>query len=167
MQITYNITQEDQKKYISSSFISHKKHKFKVISIIVIIVLSFSFILALTIKEYFHSIIALILLALNVFIYHLNPKRFKKKYIRSLKNSGILEETRIIDISDNELKFSSSLRTVIHQYSDIKNISIINDYFIVISFKHEDSIAIPKSAFSNDIEMIDFINKIKTNAKIL
>lgn len=167
MQITYNLTEEDQKKYISTNFEPKKISPRKIIILIAAIFFFFLALIFLIISDYPWAIIMFAIAILYCYLLYGLPKKYKKKYLDKLTSTGVLKETKTIEVNDGELRFTSPSRTVIHQYSDIKDISIINNYFIIIIFKHEDSIAIPKSAFSNNTEMIDFINQIKTNAKIL
>lgn len=165
MQISYKLTEDDQRKYISTNFSNNSK--LKIIPIIAIILLSISFILSFALNDLFYTVLIFILLCLVIFLYYIKPRVLKNKYIKNLKTSGIFNETKTIEIGDNELKFSSPSRTSTHKYSDVTSITLVNDYFIHISFKHSDSIVIPKSAFSDEIDMIDFINKIKLYAKII
>ncbi|HOA79960.1 MAG TPA: YcxB family protein [Defluviitaleaceae bacterium] len=165
MQISYKLTEDDQRKYISTNFSNNSK--LKIIPIIAIILLSISLILSFTLDDLFYTVIIAALLFLIVFLYYINPRNLKNKYIRDLKASGILGETKTIEVNENNLTVSSLSRTTVYQHSDVTNVSVVNDYFIYISFKHGDSIVIPKSAFTNEIDMIDFINKIKLYAKII
>ena len=167
MQITYNVTEEDQKKYIATNFVQKKTSFRKIIIILSIIVLIFSSLTLFAVSEYFLGSVAFFFAALYFYFCFLYPKRLKKKYLQKLNSTGILEETKTVEVSDDELRFISSSRKTSHKYSDIFKISILKDNFILINFKHEDSLAIPKSAFSDNAEMTNFINKIKSNAKIL
>lgn len=167
MQITYNITEEDQKKYISTNFEPKKISPRKIIMILVTIFFFFLALMFLIISDYLWAIIMFAVAILYCYLIYDLPKKHKKKYLDKLKSSGLLEETKIVEVSQNELKFSSPSRTTAHSYLDLSNITVIEDNFILINFKHADGIVIPTSAFSNKNEMIDFINQIKTNAKIL
>lgn len=165
MQVDYKFTEEDQRKYLSTNF--NNNPKFKIIPILAIILLSVSLILSFTLDDFFYTIVLLAILFLVIFFYYINPRIIKNKYIKNLKSSGVLDENKTIEVSEYELKISSQSRTTAYQYSDITSISIINDYFIHVNFSLGDSIIVPKTAFSTNTEMIDFINKIKSNAKII
>lgn len=167
MQITYNLTEEDQKKYISTNFEPKKISPRKIIILIAAIFFFFLALMFLIISDYLWAIIMFAIAILYCYLLYGLPKKYKKKYLDKLKSSGLLEETKIVEVNSNELKFSSPSRTTTHSYSDLSNISVVGDNFILINFKHADGIVIPTSAFSSKDEMINFINQIKTNAKIL
>lgn len=167
MKITYKLTNDDIQNYISTNFETNKFNSRKIILILGIVIFSFIGLVFLSISDYFEGVL---MFALVIFYFYLLfglPKRAKKKYINSLKSSGYLDETKVIEVNENEFKFETPSKTSIYHCSNISNISVIKDNFVLINFKHEDSLLIPTSAFSSKDEMVDFINTIKSNAKIL
>ena len=167
MQITYKLTEEDLGKYISTDFKAKEKPISKIISTIAVIILVLIVLMALIAKEYFIAIcIFLLLIAIYVADKYV-PKRLKKKYIKKLKETSTINELRTIELKEDEIVVSLPSRTSIYKYSEITSVNLVNNYFVLIEFNLGDSIAIPGSAFSNNTDKIDFINRIKTNAKIL
>lgn len=162
MKITYSITEEDLKKYVSSDFSAKNKTIPKLLLFIGGFALIAILLLALIAKDYSFAIPITVFLVVIYFILK-SPKLLKKKYLSRINT----EDERIIEINENHLTVTNPTRTTSYKFNEIKEVAFINDYFVFIKFNPGDSLLIPKSAFSNDTEMIDFINQIKTNAKIL
>lgn len=162
MQITYNLTEEFKEKYISTNFDTKTKAILRIIILVSSIVLLIISLMAIIAKDLILFMFPMIISIIGFYVAFL-PKILKKKYFKSLD----FDDNKVVQIDKDGLFFKSSSRTTHFNYSEIKSIRLIDNYFILIVFRPGDSIAIPKYAFSNDNEMIDFINKIKSNAKIL
>jgi hypothetical protein len=162
MKIDYKITDEDKQKYISSDLNTKKKTIPKIMVFVSSIILLLISLMALIAKDYAFATPILIFLAIIHLLVNL-PKLLKKKYIKSID----VNEERSVQVNDDSLTVANSSRTTIYKYSDIKSVDLINNYFVLIKFKLGDSVVIPGSAFSNTDDNIDFINKIKTNARII
>ncbi len=167
MKITYTLTDEDFQKYISTNFEPNKFNIKKIFFVFVIVIFSLASLLFFIFNEYTLGIIMLSVVVLYVFLLIEYPKIMKKKYLKKLESSGKLNELKTIELNVDECRFISPSRTIIQDYSDFSSISVLNNDFIMITFKQEDSMVVPISAFSNKDEMITFVNRIKTNAKIL
>lgn len=167
MQISYKLTEEDLKKYISTNFNPKKRTILKIISTIGVVVLIIIVLMALISQDYFFATCITLFLIVIYTLDKFAPKHLKKKYIKKLKETSAINELRTIELKDDEIVVSSPSRTSIYKYSEITSVNLVNNYFVLIKFNLGDSIAIPGSAFSDNTEKIDFINRIKTNAKIL
>lgn len=162
MKITYSITKEDFNKYISSDFSTRNKTIPKILLFIGSFILMIILLMALIAKDYSFAIPIIIFLGIIYFASY-SSKLLKKKYLNKID----IKDERTIEINENHLTVTNSTRTTSYKFDEVKEINFINDYFVLIKFKPGDSIVIPKTAFSDNTKMIDFINKIKTNAKIL
>ncbi len=162
MKITYNITEEDLKKYVSSDFSTKDKTISRILLFIGGFVLIAILLLALIAKDYSFAMPITVFLVVIYFILK-SPKLLKKKYLNRINT----EDERIIEINENHLTVTNSTRTTSYKFNEIKEVTFVNDYFIFIRFNPGDSLLIPKTAFSDNMEMIDFINKIKVKSKIL
>ncbi len=167
MQVSYRFTKDDIDNYLSTNFPLKKKRISNIIFIIGITFLVITDLMFLIIKDYsytlFFTFFIILLLALNKYI----PKHMKKKYINKLKSTGLIEELTTIELKEDEITISSPSSTSTFKYSVIEKVSLIKNYFVLIEFKSGENIVIPGSAFSSNTEIIDFINQIKTKAKIL
>lgn len=167
MKIIYTLTEEDQGKYLSTNFAPKKiKARMGVMSVIMFFLFLFSF-YSFAGSSYIMGSFFLFFALLYFYLIFTAPKKAKKKYLDELKSTGVLSETKTVEASDNELRFTSPSRIVVHAYEDVSNVTVVNDSFVQINFKHADMILIPPSAFSNNDEIIEFVNLIKLNAKIL
>lgn len=162
MKINYKITNEFKERYISTNFDVKNKTILRSIVFIASIILLFISLIALISQDYSLFIVPLVI-ALSGFYITFLPRILKKKYIKSLD----FNNENIVEVNESDLTIVSSSRTTTFNYSQVKEIYLVSNYFIFIRFRPGDSIVIPKYAFSDDTETIDFINKIKINAKIL
>lgn len=162
MQITYTLTEEDKEKYLKSNFDTKKRTVPKVMVFLGSFVLLLILFMALIAKDYSFTVpLSIFLVFILLILYY--PKQLKKKYIKGLNSN----DERSIELKESALVVSSSTRETSYSYTDIKKVDFINDYFVLIEFKLGDSIVIPKSAFQDNLNIITFINLIKTNAHIL
>jgi len=118
--------------------------------------------MALIAKDYSFAISIIIFLGIIYFILQ-SPKFLKKKQLNKIDT----KDERTIEINENHLTVTKPTRITSYKFNEIKEVTLVNDYFVFVKFNLGDSLLIPKYAFLNDTEMIDFINQIKTNAKIL
>ena len=167
MKITYTITEDDQQKYIMTDFGKKKFSLSKIIMTLVIIFFSLFGCIYFIVSEYFFGFFMFSIAILYFYLLRYHPRRIKKKYLNKLMSSGILGETKTVEVTPDGLKYESPSRTTIYKYASLSNISILDDSFVFIEFNSGDSLLIPTSAFSSNDEMVDFINTIKSNAKIL
>lgn len=163
MKLSYAFTDEDLEQYIKTDF-NNKKNKIlsKLLMFVLIFITVFISLAFLFTKDLSFLILSIILLILTYFLSN-KTKFLKKKYINKIKTDG--EKT--VEITDTHLILTSLTRSSSFTLDEIKEVNLINNYFIFIKFSLDDTFVIPKSAFSTDVEMINFINLIKTNAKIL
>lgn len=162
MKITYTLTDEDLQKYTTTDFINSNKIIPKILIFVGSFVLIVILLMAIIAKDYSFIIpITIVFMLLHVILK--SPKFFKKKYLKTINTN----EKRIVEIGDNDLIVTNSTRSTYYKFSEIKEVSFVNDYFVFIKFYQGDSLIIPRTAFSDNEELIDFINKIKSNAKIL
>lgn len=166
MLITYKITEEDKKRYISSNLITNKSKMLNIIFLLCFLILFSITLLALIAKDYFFAFSVFAVSMVLLILVRNAPKFQKKKYISSLEKNSYLNETRTVRIDENHLMVGTSSRTTCYKFLDIKKVES-DGYFVVITFRAGDSVAIPGSAFSNYEERIDFLNLIRTKAKII
>ncbi len=162
MQITYNITEECKEKYISSDFNTKNKTFLKIFVFLSSFILIVILLMALIAKDYSFAVPIIIFLGIMYFILQ-SPKLLKKKQLNKIDT----KDERTVEINENHLTVTKPTRTTSYKFNEIKEVTLVNDYFVFVKFNLGDSLLIPKYAFLNDTEMIDFINQIKTNAKIL
>jgi hypothetical protein len=162
MKITYSITEEDLKKYVSSDFSAKNKTIPKLLLFIGGFALIAILLLALIAKDYSFAIPIIVFLVV-IYLILKSPKLLKKKYLNKIDT----KDERIIEIDENHLTVTNSTRTTSYKFNEIEEVTFVNDYFIFIRFNPGDSLLIPKTAFSDSMEMIGFINKIKVKSKIL
>lgn len=162
MLITYKITDADKRKYSSSSLNKKKQTVPKLLFYSGTIILVLISLIAIIAKDFSFATPIIAFLIVTHLLANI-PKLLKNKYIKSIDS----DEERTIEISKDSLIISNPSRSTSYNYSDIKSVDYVDDYFVLIKFNLGDSSLIPVSAFSNNTEMIDFVNKIKTNAKIL
>lgn len=161
MKITYTFSDDDQMKYINTNF-DTKITPRKIILVIAIIVFSFLGLAFMFSSDYYYAFLMFAFVAFYLYLLFGYPKRVKKKLSKT-----VVGVQRIVEITESELTIIEPTRTNIYKLSEIKTVNLIDDYFASIGFDDNYSFVIPKSAFPTKDEMIDFINKIKTNAKIL
>ena len=162
MKVTYTLNDADIKKFMSSDFRTKKNTILKIILVVTFIILTLILLISLIAKDYlFSTPLFLFLLFVSIILYY--PKVLKKKYIKNLNT----DNKKAIELKEGVLVVSSSDRKTSYNYTDIKKVNFVNDYFVLIEFKPGDSIVIPKSAFNDNLEITTFINLLKTNAHIL
>lgn len=164
MQITYKLTEDDQKKYISANF--QPKNKNILLRILLIVLLTLSIVL-FGLEEQIFATAFLVIDVVCFLLYFILPKSYKTKYIKNLDNAGVLNESKTIDVKDDELLITSPSRSTAYKYSDVASVSVISTDFIMLKFKHGDSLLLPISAFDSSAEKTEFINTVKLKAQIL
>ena len=162
MKITYTLTDEDLQKYTTTDFVNKNKIAPKTLIFIGSFILIIILLIAIIAKDYSYVVSIALFFMILYFILQ-SPKFFKKKYLKALNT----DEERIVEIGDKDLMVINSTRSTSYKFSEIKEVNFVNEYFVFVKFNPGDSLIIPKTAFSNNEEIIDFINKIKTKARIL
>jgi len=162
MKITYTLTDEDLNKFSTSNFSNKNKTIPKVLFFAASLVLIVILIMALIAQDYIFALMPAIFLLIAYFILK-SPKILRNKYLKSIDTTGV----RAVEINNSELIATNSSRSTSYRLNTVDKVELLDDYFVFIKFNQGDSLIIPSSAFSTKDEMINFINKIKTNAKIL
>lgn len=166
MQLKYTITDEDNKRFIACNFQNQDK-RYRFFSHLIFIVAILYFIITLISQNYKVIISSLFLVGALYYVYFIAPKNSRKKYLKKLEQSEFLNEERTIMLENEQVTLKTKSRTLSHEYTNIEKISTIDNYFVIISFKYNDSITIPNSAFENNNQKIEFINTLKLKAGIL
>lgn len=166
MQLRYSITDDDSKRFIKCNFQNQNK-KYKIFSYFILLVAVLFFIATLIAKDFTNAIVFLVLIIVLYFAYFQSPKITRKRHLKKLKDSGFLNEERIVTLEDKQISLHSESRKLSHEYSNIEKISVLDGYFVIVGFKYEDSFIIPSSAFENENQKIAFINTIKLKSGIL
>lgn len=165
MEIKYSFTETDYKKYINSDFnLISPKRRILIRAINVVIV--FLILISLFFNDLTFTLTLSAIYALFVYLQVFQPRLMKKQLIKKLKKSDLLEG-KTIRLDDDKMHIIDKNTTFSHLYSNIEKIDVIKDAFILILFKSQNSFVVPISAFKDHNEKVDFINKIKTSAKIL
>ncbi len=165
MEINYSLTETDYKKYISSDFnlISTKKRTLiRAINVITV----FLILISLFFRDLTFTLALAVIFAFFIYLQVFQPRLMKIQLIKKLNKANLLG-VKTIRLDDEKMHIIDKLSTSAHLYSSIEKIAIIEDAFVLILFKTQNSFVVPISAFKDHNEKVDFINKIKSLAKIL
>ena len=127
MQVSYKITDEFKDKYLSIDFDEKRKSNIRKAILIICIALIIFAIIALYNRRYLLFTFPTLISLPGIYLAFL-PKTIKRKYIEKLDPN----EKSIIKINDNYLTISGSGKTANVDYSEIKDLKIVGDYFLVI-----------------------------------
>lgn len=156
MQVSYTINDEFKEKYLSINFDGKAMTKKRRLFLFMSLALIGASFVALYLKKYILFSFCLLISLPGIYITFL-PKVIKRKYIESLNQN----ERSTIKLRDDTLTVSGGSHFAEVSYSQITDLKVYDDYFLVITFDGNNSLLIPRYAFSNDQQMDTFIETLK------
>lgn len=171
MLLKYNLNEQDYIEYSLFKAINdpawNKRKKINTIAGAFLIICA----LILFFAETYVAAIAFTLIAASFFFSSSQRwiSRLAKKNIKKLlldeKNKGLFNE-RTFELKENGFELTTGTRKSMLSYAEITKV-YLDDKFVYIDLNLLDSTIIPVRTFQTENEKIDFVNFLKTKAKIL
>ena len=156
MQVSYKITDEFKEKYLSIDFDEKRKSNMRKVILLISIALIIFALIALYNRRFLLFTFPTLISLPGIYIAFL-PKTIKRKYIEKLDPN----EKSVIKINEDHLTISGSGKLANVEYSQIKDLKIVGDYFVVIVFNDGNAALIPNYAFTDNSHRDNYVSTLR------
>ncbi|GKX68211.1 hypothetical protein rsdtw13_34690 [Clostridium sp. TW13] len=138
-----------------------------------LLILLFSFLIALLILILYHSSIIVLITFLIVLNLSLNLKKIHFKLLKNMYNQRFSEnkykylfETSSIELVDSGIKITTVSSSRIYKWAAFKSLHIINDYIFIRTYSNNSQLLIPFNFISTPEERSKLFNTIEQNTNL-